>query len=287
MPLEDFEFKRDGNTLRVFDKATGELIDSGEYVEVTSHKQKRRFVAFEKYSYKKFELEEKLWVGADFLKRNLMSSVRYFNAPVLGCRTYFNKEDVDRWVADNFLPYRRTIALCLSDLTPEEQEWVKGFANRYNERANQLNLKRNPNEKKQFIKDMRKEWVDYIGHEQANRRMAMFQSVETPDRTAIYPPVQIQDGQYRFRLDHVGDVKPLPKGNMSEITMKRRAYMINCSTIEWKFGKGLRPKTLFEVEKLPDDAMWRLFSRKVRSIVSQIYSTTSYELYLKNGGKRR
>ena len=84
MPMVDFEFKREGNTLKAFDKATGELIDSGEYVEITSHKQKRRFVAFEKYSYKKFELEEKLWVGADFLKRNLMSSVRYFNAPVLG-----------------------------------------------------------------------------------------------------------------------------------------------------------------------------------------------------------
>ena len=148
MPLEDFEFKREGNTLKAYDKATGELVDSGEYVEITSHKQKRRFVAFEKYSYKKFELEEKLWVGADFLKRNLMSSVRYFNAPVLGCRTYFNKEDVNQWLADNFLPYRRTIALCLSDLTSEEQEWVKEFANRCNERANQLNLKRNPGDEK-------------------------------------------------------------------------------------------------------------------------------------------
>ena len=29
MPLEDFEFKREGNTLKAFDKATGELIDSG------------------------------------------------------------------------------------------------------------------------------------------------------------------------------------------------------------------------------------------------------------------
>ena len=275
MPLEDFEFKRDGNTLKAFDKATGELIDSGKYVEVASHKQKRRFVTFEKYSYKKFELEEKLWIGADFLKRNLMSSVRYFNAPVLGCRTYFNKEDVDRWVADNFLPYRRTITLCLSDLTPEEQEWVKEFANRCNERANQLNFKRNPGDEKQFIKDIRKEWVDYICHEQANRRMAMFQ------------PVQIQDGQYRFRLDHAGDVKPLPKGNMSEITMTRRAYMISGCTVEWKFGKGLRPKTLFEVEKLPDDAIWRLFSRKVRAIVPQNYVTTGYDLYLKNGGQRR
>ncbi|MCG4788074.1 hypothetical protein L0N33_22390, partial [Roseburia faecis] len=82
----------------------------------------------------------------------------------------------------------------------------------------------------------------YIGHEQANRRMALFQPVETPDRTAIYPPVQIQDDQHCFRLDHAEDVKPLPKGNMSEITMTRRAYMINGSTIEWKFGKGLRPK---------------------------------------------
>ena len=56
MPMVDFEFKRDGNTLKAYDKATGELVDSGEYVEITSHKQKRRFVAFEKYSYKKFEL---------------------------------------------------------------------------------------------------------------------------------------------------------------------------------------------------------------------------------------
>ena len=117
--------------------------------------------------------------------------------------------------------------------------------------------------------------------------MAMFQPVETPDRTAIYPPVQIQDDQHRFRLDHAGDVKPLPKGNMSEITMTRRAYMISGCTVEWKFGKGLRPKTLFEVEKLPDDAVWRLFSRKVRGIVSQSYSTTGYDLYLKNGGQRR
>ena len=74
---------------------------------------------------------------------------------------------------------------------------------------------------------------------------------------------------------------------MSEITMTRRSYLINGNTIEWKFGKGLRPKTLFEVEKLPDDAIWRLFSRKVRGVISPMLFTTSYDVYLKNGGQRR
>lgn len=287
MPMEDFEFKRDGNTLTAYDKATGELVDSGEYAETTNHKQKRRFVDFKQYAYKKFELEDGLWVGADFLKRNLMGTVRYFNAPVLGCRTYFNKQDVDQWLSENFLPYRRTIALCLSDLTEEEQEWIKDFANRYNEQANHLNFKRNPADEKQFAKELRKDWEEYIFHEHANGRMQTFQPVQNPDRTAIYPPVQIQDDQHRFRMDHEGEIKPLPKGNMSEITMTRRSYLINGNTIEWKFGKGLRPKTLFEIEKLPDDAVWRLFSRKVRGVISPMLFTTSYDVYLKNGGQRR
>ena len=259
MPMEDFEFKRDGNTLTAYDKATGELVDSGEYSETANHKQKRRFVDFKQYAYKKFELEDGLWVGADFLKRNLMSTVRYFNAPVLGCRTYFNKQDVDQWLSENFLPYRRTIALCL----------------------------RNPTDEKQFTKELRKEWEEYVFHKHANGRMHTFQPVQNPDRTAIYPPVQIQDDQHRFRMDHEGEIKPLPKGNMSEITMTRRTYLINGNTIEWKFGKGLRPKTLFEIEKLPDDAVWRLFSRKVRGVISPMLFTTSYDVYLKNGGQRR
>lgn len=286
MPMEKLEFKRNGNTLTAYDGATGVVVDQGEYVDVTAHKQHRRYVDFKAYGYKKFELEDKLYVKADFLKRNLMDNVRYMNAPVLGCRTYFNVADVDQWLAENFIPHRRTIALCLSDLTKEQQAWVKDLAKRFNEQATQTNPNRAHLLALRFQRALRDEWTDYVTKQQSQGQLLMFQPIQNPDRTALYPAVPMKEPRITFKLDHSADIKPLPKGEMSEITMTRREYFVSGHAIEWKFGTGKRPKTLFEDEKLPDDAVWRLFSRKVRNVVSPLLFTTGYQYYLEHGGQR-
>lgn len=252
-----------GLQVDVFNKKTSELIDHG-----TGYNRELKMpMQLECYSITKADIQELLHVGTTFINTRILPDVHYIVPKIGGPRTLIHQGELNTWLNQHFKPYQRTDYLKRNDLSDVEYEKLV-------DRLQEVT-------KLSDFQDTIKEWVKDM--HRINRLLFFKKTLGREidlDRLTNFPLVPLPELKFaeQVTFDHPATTlkeEALSGDHQVSLQYVRRQMMLS-NAIEWKFGTGKRPMTLFQGQYSNDSLAEALSQDESLAKISGIINRSEY-----------